>query len=154
VHVKDGLGEPLLLRRGDHQFGGGQPAVTVRTANLGLVDAAGKWPSQGLGQSRNRQEHRERISVHEHQARVRVYRPYRGKREYMVGAFEHPAAPDRGLMLKVLKKAFVKAVRLEMSAFVEPVTVARDAVCRVEAQAGENMRGDLGTFLRRVGVDR
>src|SRR5262249_8604260 len=41
-----------------------------------------------------------------------------------------------------------------MAGLVEPVTVARNAVRRVEAQAGEDMRGDLGTFLWRGRPDR
>src|SRR5690348_16265415 len=72
----------------------------------------------------------------------------------MVGAFEHPAPAIRHLMLEVLQKALVKAIRLQMSGFVEPAPVARNAVGRVEAQAGKNMCGDLGTFLRRARIAR
>src|SRR5271155_5952121 len=72
----------------------------------------------------------------------------------MVRAFEHPARAIRRLMLEMLQKALVKAIGLEMSGFVEPVPVSRNAVSRVEAQAGEDMRSDLGTFLRRARIDR
>src|SRR5690349_4294027 len=71
----------------------------------------------------------------------------------MVGAFEHPAPAICRLMLKVLQKALVKAVGLEMSGFVEPVPIARNTISRVEAQAGKNMCGYLGTFLRRARID-
>ena len=154
LHVKDRLREALFLRRGNHQFGRRQPAVAVLTPDLGLVDAAGEWPPQGFGQSRNRQKDGERVPMHEDQAGVRIDRPYRVECEDMVGAFEHPAPASRRLMLEVLQKALVKAIRLEMSGFVEPAPVARNTVSRVEAQAGKNMRGDLGTFLGRTRVDR
>jgi hypothetical protein len=72
----------------------------------------------------------------------------------MVGAFEHPAPAIRRLMLEMLQKALVKAIGLEMSGLVEPAAVAWNTVSRVEAQAGEDMGGDLGTFLGRVRVDR
>ena len=92
--------------------------------------------------------------MYEDQAGVRIDRPYRIECENMVGAFEHPAPAIGRLMLKVLQKAFVKAIGLEVSGFVEPVPVARNMVSRVEAQAGKNMCGDLGTFLGRARVDR
>src|SRR5262249_60328834 len=52
------------------------------------------------------------------------------------------------------KERLVKAIGIEMPGLVEPATVARNAVSRVEAQAGKDMRGDLGTLLRRRRVDR
>src|SRR5262245_65124140 len=72
----------------------------------------------------------------------------------MVGAFERPAAATTRLILKVLQKALVKAVSLEMSGFVEPMSIARNAIGRIEAQAGEDMGSDLGALLRRTGIYR
>src|SRR5438874_13169492 len=72
----------------------------------------------------------------------------------MVGAFEHPAAATTRLILKVLQKPLVKAVSLEMPGFVEPMSIARNTIGRIEAQAGENMGGDLGALLGRTGIYR
>ena len=65
---------------------------------------------------------------------------------------QRPASPC--LMLEMLQKALVKAIGVEMAGFVEPVAVARHPVGCVKAQARKHMRGDLGAFLRRIGVDR
>src|SRR5207245_2225811 len=72
----------------------------------------------------------------------------------VVGAFEHPAPAAGHLTLQVLQKTPVKPIGFMMPGLIEPLTVTRNAVSRIEAQAGKYMRRDLGTFLRRIGVDR
>ncbi len=72
----------------------------------------------------------------------------------MFGTLEHPTPITARLVLDMLQKALVKPIGLEMSGFVEPTAITRNAVSRVEAQAGKDMRRDFGAFLRRAGVDR
>src|ERR1700751_3473204 len=92
--------------------------------------------------------------MHEHQASIRIYRADRGKGEDVVGTFEHPAPIADRLVLEVLQKAFVKSIGVEMAVVVEPMAVARNTVGRVEPQAGKDVCGDLGAFLRRARADR
>src|SRR5689334_21839331 len=154
MNVENRLREALLLRRGDHQLGRLKPAITILTADFRLVDAASEGPPQRLGQSRDRQKHCQRVPMHEHQTSIRVYRADRGEGEDMVRTFQHPAPIADCLVLKVLKKAFMKAIGVQMSGLVEPMPVARDTIGRIEAQAREDVRSDLGAFLRRARVDR
>src|SRR6516162_326010 len=154
MNVKDRLREALLLCRGDHQLGCLKPAIAILTADFRLVDAASERPPQRLGQSRDRQKDCQRVPMHEHQTSIRVYCADRGEGEDMVRTFEHPAPIADRLVLKVLKKAFMKAIGVQMPGLVEPMAVARDTIGRIEAQASEDVRGDLGAFLRRDSVDR
>ncbi len=92
--------------------------------------------------------------MHEHQICVGVDGADRPQREDVVGAFQHPTPGVRRLMLQVLQEALVKAIGVEMPGVVEPLPVARDAIGRVEAQAGEDVRRDLRALLRGTGPDR
>ena len=73
--------------------------------------------------------------------------------EQVVGALHHPAPAGR-LMLQVLQEAAVEPVGRHVAGLIQPAPVARDAIRRVEAQAAEDMRGDLAALLRRGGVER
>src|ERR1700756_5698046 len=136
MNMKYRLREALLLCCGDHQFGSLKPPVAVLTADFRLVDAASEGPPQRLCQSRDRQKHCQRVPMHEHQTSIRIYRADRVEGEDMIGTLEHPAPIADRLVLKVLKKTFVKAIGLQMSGLVEPMAVARDMIGRIEAQAG------------------
>src|SRR5712671_3057166 len=92
--------------------------------------------------------------MHEYQPGMRINRPDCGKGKDMVGTFKHPTPNTARLVLEVLQKALVKPISLEMSGFVEPTAIARNAVSRVEAQTGKDMRRDFGAFLRRARIDR
>ena len=116
MNVKDRLREALLPSRGNHQLRRGQPTVAVLAADLGPVDAARERLPQGLGQPRHRQQNGKRVTVHEHQAGVRIDGPYRREGEDVVGTFQDPAAARR-LVLEVLQKTLVKAVGVEVSDF-------------------------------------
>src|SRR5215831_10200175 len=154
MDMENRLCEMLLLSRGDHQLRRRKPAVAVLAPDLDLVDAASEWPSQCLSQPGDRQQYGEGVSVNEHQARVRINRPDRGERKDVVRTFEHPAPTPGRLMLQMLQKPPMKAIGLVVAGFVEPAAIARDAVGCVEAETRKDMRGDLGAFLRRCGVDR
>lgn len=134
VDMKNRLGEALLLRGADHQLGRRQPAVAVLTTDLSLVEAAGEWAPENLGQSRNRQQDREWVPVHEHEARIRIDGADSGEGKNVIGTFEHPAAAIIPLMLEVLQEALVKPIGVEMPGFVEPAPIARNPIRRVEAE--------------------
>src|SRR5215471_3311768 len=153
MDMENRLCEMLLLSRGDHQLRRRKPAVAVLAPDLDLVDAASEWPSQCLSQPGDRQQYGEGVSVNEHQARVRINRPDRGERKDVVRTFEHPAPTPGRLMLQMPQKPPVKAIGLDVAGFVEPATIARDAVGCVEAETRKDVRGNLGAFLRRCGVN-
>src|SRR5271166_6789867 len=90
----------------------------------------------------------------EYDARIRIDRAERAEGKDVVGTFEHPAPSNRCLMLQVLQEALVKPIGVEVSGLIEPTAISRNTICRVEAQAGEDVRCNLGTFLRRRGIDR
>src|SRR5215813_5379482 len=132
---------------GDHQLGRRQPTIAVLAPDLELVDMAGEWPPEDLGQPRDRCQNGERIAVHKNDACIRIDSAKGGERKYVVGAFEHPLTAIRGLVLEVPQQSLVKPVGVEVPSLVEPAAIARDMVGRIEAQAGKDMRCDLGAFL-------
>jgi hypothetical protein len=148
MDLEDRLRETLLLRSADYQLGRRKPAVTILPTDLDFIDSSGERSPQHLGQSRDREKDRERVSVDEHQTRIRVNRPDRGERKHVIGTFEDPALAAGRLMLEVLQKTFVKLVGIQVSSFVEPAAIAGNAIRRAESQAGEDMRRDLRAFLR------
>jgi hypothetical protein len=148
MDLEDRLSETLLLRSADYQLGRRKPAVTILPTDLDFIDSSGERSPQHLGQSRDREKDRERVSVDEHQTRIRVNRPDRGERKHVIGTFEDPALAADRLMLEVLQKTFVKLVGIQVSSFVEPAAIAGNAIRRAESQAGEDMRRDLRAFLR------
>jgi hypothetical protein len=148
MDLEDRLREMLLLRSADYQLGRRKPAVTILPTDLDFIDSSGERSPQHLGQSRDREKDRERVSVDEHQTRIRVNRPDRGERKHVIGTFEDPALAAGRLMLEVLQKTFVKLVGIQVSSFVEPAAIAGNAIRRAESQAGEDMRRDIRAFLR------
>src|SRR5437660_494293 len=70
----------------------------------------------------------------------------------MIRRFQNPTAGT--LRLQMLEKAAMKAESIAMAVAVQPILIGGDAVGIVESQALENMGGDVGTFLRRIGKQR
>ena len=84
--------------------------------------------------------------MNEHEPRIGILGPDRIQREQMFGAFHDPA-PARRLVLQMLQETTVELVGRRVAGPVHPVPVGRDLVGRVEAQAAEDMRGDLAALL-------
>ena len=147
MDLEDRLRETLLLRSADYQLGRRKPAVTILPTDLDFIDSSGERSPQHLGQSRDREKDRERVSVDEHQTRIRVNTSDRGERKHVIGTFEDSALAAGRLTLEVLQKTFVKLVGIQVSSFVEPAAIAGNAIRRAESQAGEDMRRDLRAFL-------
>ena len=57
------------------------------------------------------------------------------------------------LRVQMLQEAAMETERRVMAVCIQPVLIGRNPVGGVEAQALEHLRGDVGTFLRRVGGD-
>src|SRR5215469_10956475 len=57
-------------------------------------------------------------------------------------------------MLKMLQKALVKAIRLEMPRVFEPLLEGRYVMGGIETEAPEHVSGDFDAFLGGVGIKR
>src|SRR5271170_3865930 len=57
-------------------------------------------------------------------------------------------------MCKVLQEPSLEPVRRQVTVTIEPAPIRWDAIGRIESQAAEHVRGDLGAFLRRLRVQR
>jgi len=73
----------------------------------------------------------------EDQPRIGINKSDCLQRENVIGALQYPSSPPMSLILQVLQEAFVKAIGVNVTVFIQPITIARYSVGRVEAQARE-----------------
>ena len=154
MDMEYGARKGFFVSGADHQPSRGQPALAVLPADVDPVDPTAEWAPEHFGQSRDGRQHRYWVTMDEHQIRIRINRPYRPEREDMIRALQYPAPLAAGLMPQMLQEALVKTIPAEVPGIVEPTPVAGYSISRIEAQAGEQMRRDLGTFLRRTRLNR
>ena len=86
-----------------------------------------------------------------HEIGVGIYLAYRRQCEYVIGAFQDPT-PSSVSMLQMAQKPLVKAISRTVPSAIDPFAIGRDVVGRIETIAREQMSGDFGAFLRRVGA--
>jgi len=93
--------------------------------------------------------------MHEHQPGVGIDGSDRPQREYVLGAFQHPAVRGTVLYCKWLRnRRWNDSRQMPRHVGVQPAAVRRDVVIRVEPQAAKHMRGDLAAFLRGLRLQR
>src|SRR4029078_3296303 len=103
--------------------------------------------TQYLGELRDGQKDLHRITMHEHESRIRVDGADGIEGEQVLGTFHNPP-PAAFLMLQVLKKTLVEQIGRQIASLIQPAAVGRYPIRRIEAQAAEHMRGDLAALLR------
>src|SRR5260221_9191990 len=72
----------------------------------------------------------------------------------MIRAFQYPADAPSRLMLQMLQKPLMKTVCVEMADAIQPASITRNGIGRIEAETSEDVRVDLGAFLWRVDRNR
>ena len=141
------LGQRFVRR--DDARGAVGPTVANLASDRGAIETPRERLAQHFGQPRDRGQHAHRIAMHEDEARIGINFADRIECEDVIGAFQHPALSRLPVAREMLEEAAMKAIGFADGRRLEPGAIGRHVMRRVEAQAGEDMRGDLAAFLRR-----